>query len=228
MKQIILITDGCSNIGMDPTVAAAHALEEGIVVNVIGVVDQSDIGERGRAEINAIAKAGGGMSRIVAPQNLTQTVQMMTRATVMQTIHQVVQRQLKEVTGQSELEELPMAQRAKVVQMMDDLSETSDLQIALLIDTSASMKAKLAAVEDAIRDLMLSLQARQGVSKIAIFHFPGMRTGIEVEMKANWTSDMAKLRHLFHKLNMGGTTPTGPALLKVVHFFVEGRLPDAI
>lgn len=228
MKQIILITDGCSNIGIDPTIASAHALEEGIVVNVIGVVDQSEIGARGRLEISEIAKAGGGMSRIVNARQLTQTVQMMTRATVMQTIHQVVKQQLQQVTGQTELEQLPLEQRAQVVQVMDDLTETTSLDIALLVDTSASMRSKLQAVEEAIQDLMLSLQARQGESRCAIFHFPGSHSGVEVEMKADWTADMKQLGRMFSQLNIGGTTPTGPALLKVVRFFVEGRLPDAI
>lgn len=228
VKQIILITDGCSNIGVNPVTAAAHALAEDIVVNVIGVIDQGDIGDRGRSEINEIAQAGGGMSRIVTSAKLAQTVQMMTRQTVVQTIHNVVRQQLQALTGESELETLSPEKRGQVVQLMDDLSETSALQIALLIDTSASMKPKLAAVETAIQDLMLSLQARQGESELAVFHYPGSRAGHEVEMKMNWTSDLVQMQHLFSRLNMGGTTPTGPALMKVIRFFVEGRLPDVI
>lgn len=228
MKQIIVITDGCSNIGMNPVIAAAHALSEDIIVNVIGVVDQGEVGERGRAEINDIANAGGGMSRIVTSANLARTVQMMTRQTVMQTIQSVVRQQLQQMTGQSELEALSPHQRGQVVQLMDDLSETSSLQVALLIDTSASMKPKLTFVEEAIHDLLLSMQARQGVSEIAVFHFPGSRTGMEVEMKADWTSDIQRVQQLFTTISMGGTTPTGPALMKVIRFFVEGRLPDVI
>lgn len=228
MKQIILITDGCSNIGINPVTAAAHALAEDIVVNVVGVIDQGEIGVRGRSEINEIAQAGGGMSRIVTSAKLAQTVQMMTRQTVVQTIHNVVRQQLQELTGQSELETLSPQQRGQVVQLMDDLSETSALQIALLIDTSASMKPKLAAVEAAIQDLMLSLQARQGESEIAVFHFPGSRAGVDVELRTNWTSDLIQMQQLFRTISMGGTTPTGPALMKVIRFFVEGRLPDAI
>ena len=65
MRQIIFVTDGCSNEGMSPVVAAAHALAEGIVVNVIGVMEQGELGQKGTAEISEIAKAGGGISRIV-------------------------------------------------------------------------------------------------------------------------------------------------------------------
>ena len=46
MKQILLITDGCSNVGpvrFWPT----HALQDGIVVNVVGVLDYGTIGELG-------------------------------------------------------------------------------------------------------------------------------------------------------------------------------------
>ncbi len=39
MKQIILITDGCSNVGISPVIAAAHAKAEGIVVHVVGIAD---------------------------------------------------------------------------------------------------------------------------------------------------------------------------------------------
>ena len=47
MKQIILVTDGCSNVGVSPVSAAAQAYEEGVVVNVIGIVDRSEYGEYG-------------------------------------------------------------------------------------------------------------------------------------------------------------------------------------
>lgn len=60
MKQILLITDGCSNVGASPVMAAAHALQEGITVNVAGVIDYGTIGELGSLEIAEIAKAGGG------------------------------------------------------------------------------------------------------------------------------------------------------------------------
>ncbi len=51
-------------------VAAAHAQAEGIVVNVVGVIDQGELGERGAEEIREIADAGGGMSRIVLQASL--------------------------------------------------------------------------------------------------------------------------------------------------------------
>ena len=65
MKQILLITDGCSNVGVSPVIAAAQAQTEGVTVNVIGVIDHGELGVLGSEEIQEIAAAGGGMSRIV-------------------------------------------------------------------------------------------------------------------------------------------------------------------
>lgn len=95
MKQILLITDGCSNVGESPVLAAAHARQEGITVNVVGVVDYGTIGELGSREIADIAKAGGGLSRIASTSQLAQTIQMMTRKTVVQTIQQAVNKEVK-------------------------------------------------------------------------------------------------------------------------------------
>lgn len=231
MKQILLITDGCSNVGMDPVVAAAHANDEGIVVNVIGVVDHGELGQRGEREVTEIAEAGGGMHRIVTSKELGRTVQMMTRQTVANTIQQVVSKELKSITGGKDMEDLPMEQRAKVVQVMDELNETSSLRVVLLIDTSASMKPKLPAVEEAIRDLMLSLEAREGQSELAVLHFPGKgeQSG-SAEVDVDWTSQLAQIQKMFYKLNMKGATPTGPAIMKAVEYYgrSEGILCEDI
>lgn len=219
MKQILLITDGCSNVGESPVMAAAHALQEGITVNVVGVIDYGAIGELGSREIADIAKAGGGISRIVSTPQLAQTMQMMTRKTVVQTIQQAVNKEVKKILGQGTLDDLHPAQRSKVVTVVDELTETSALRIALLIDASASMKPKLAAVENAIRDLALSLEAREGISQIAVFHFPGRNSGEDVTLDADWTSDLSGIRSLFSRLRMRGTTPTGPAIFKVLEHY---------
>ena len=47
IKQILLITDGCSNQGEDPIAMAALAREQGITVNVIGVMENDVIDEKG-------------------------------------------------------------------------------------------------------------------------------------------------------------------------------------
>ena len=65
INQILLITDGCSNQGEDPIAMAALANEQGITVNVIGVIDQDVIDEKGVKEIEGISMAGNGVSQIV-------------------------------------------------------------------------------------------------------------------------------------------------------------------
>lgn len=227
MKQILLITDGCSNVGISPVIAAAQAKAEGIVVNVIGLLNEHEIDEMGADEIQEIARAGGGTSRIVTPAKLSQTVQMMTRKTVAHTIQQIVGKELQHILGDDKLESLPLDQRAQVVQVMDDLGETASIKVALLIDTSASMKQKLPAVKEAIYDLQLSLQARTGSSETAVFHFPGAGAHQEeAQMDMDWTRNLANLNRLFYKLNMRGTTPTGPALLKVTEFIIGAPTAD--
>jgi Ca-activated chloride channel family protein len=223
VKQILLITDGCSNVGLSPVVAAAHAHSDGISVNVVGVLDHGDVGELGAAEIDEIARAGGGLSRMVNTRQLSQTVQMMTRKTVVQTIQLAVQKELKHVLGNESIEALPPEKRGEVVRVIDELGESSSLQVALLIDASASMKPKLAAVEEAIRDLMLSLQARQGKSEISVFHFPGSRHGDDCIMDLGWTDHLNGVNGIFPRLQMGGTTPTGPAIMHVIDFYRQGN-----
>ncbi|WP_256762307.1 VWA domain-containing protein [Cohnella sp. WQ 127256] len=226
MKQILLITDGGSNVGESPIVAAAQAYAEGITVNVAGVVDEGAIGEYGAAEIAEIARAGGGISQIVTSRQLSRTVQMMTRQTVAGTIRHAVNQELRQLFGVDNVGALAPPKRAEVVKVMEEMEETMSLSIALLIDASASMKPKLAAVEEAIRDLTLSLQARTGSSQVSVFHFPGDAQHAYCVMDAGWTSNASKIGSLFGRIRMRGTTPTGPALLQVVDFIREtcGRI----
>ena len=222
MKQILLITDGCSNVGMNPVVAAAHAKSEGIAVNVVGVVERDETFSAAQEEIDEIAKAGGGMSRLVNTRQLSQTVQMMTRKTVVTTIQQAVNKELKQVFGSDSIEALPPEKRGEVVRVIDELGENSALRVALLIDASASMKPKLQAVEEAIRDLVLSLQSRAGKSEIAVFHFPDSDADGGAVCDLDWTDNVAGIRRILPKLQMRGTTPTGPALMQVIDFFHRG------
>lgn len=224
MKQILLITDGCSNVGESPVLAAAHARQEGVTVNVVGVVDYGTIGELGGREIADIARAGGGLSRIVGTPQLAQTIQMMTRKTVVQTIQQAVNKEVQKILGEGSLEDLPPQQRSQVVTVVDELTETSPLRIALLIDASASMKPKLGAVEDAIRDLALSLEAREGRSELAVFHFPGRSSSEDAVLDMDWTRNVSEVRSLFSRLKMRGATPTGPAIFKVLEYYRYDKL----
>jgi Ca-activated chloride channel family protein len=230
VKQIILITDGCSNSGTSPIVAAAHAYVEGIIVNVIGILDQGDLGQKGALEVGEIARAGGGLSKLVHASQISQTVQMITRQTVVCTIRQTVQEELKKimiskqmsVSNSDPIEVLPPEQRAQVIEVMDEMVDSVPLRMSLLLDTSASMKSKWSAVIDAIHDLGLSLQARQGANDISVYRFPSTSSmNSACDRLLNSTNQLAKMGELFYNIEMKGTTPTGPAILEVVQYMSQ-------
>ena len=211
MKQILLITDGCSNRGSDPVEAARIARGLGIAVNVIGIVDGGDLNSAGRREVTEIAEAGGGMSRIVEARQLAMTMQMMTKHTVQMTIQQVVNKELRQLIG-TDAEGLPPEKRSDVAEMVDRLGDEAKMQLVLAIDTSASMHDKLATVREAIRDLQIGLDVRKGDCEVAIITFPG--DGKEDVAVVSDFSQQADLSKLMNLLRANGGTPTGPALEK--------------
>lgn len=222
LKQILLITDGCSNKGEDPAAMASLAQEQGITVNVIGVLDRDTLDEKGHAEIEEIALAGGGISQVVYAEQLSETVQMVTRKAMTQTLQGVVNSELKQILGsETSIEELPPDQRGEVMEVVDELGETSNLEVLVLIDTSASMTFKLPTVKEALLDLSLSLNARQGNNAFSVYVFPGKRK--DVQKLLDWTPQLDKLTGVFPKLAAGGVTPTGPALREAVSAFQPNR-----
>ena len=176
LKQILLITDGCSNQGEDPIAMAALAKEQGITVNVIGVMEQDVIDEKGLTEIEGIALVGRwGKSNCVCSK-LSQTVQMVTRKAMTQTIQGVVNQELQQILGRSQtIEDLPPEKRGEVMEVVDELGETVELEVLILVDTSASMKHKLPTVKEALLDLSLSLNAVRVKINFLFLYFPGKR-----------------------------------------------------
>mgnify|MGYP005606686483 FL=1 len=222
LKQILLITDGCSNQGIDPAAMAALAREQGITVNVIGVVENDSIDEQGMKEIEAIASAGGGVSQVVYAQSLSQTVQMVTRKAMTTTIQGVVNKELTQILGKStSIEDLPPDKRGEVIEVVDELSETSELHLLILVDTSASMKHKLPTVKESLIDLSISLNARVGKNKFSVFIFPGKKD--DVEKLLDWTPKLESLSKVFSKLSPRGITPTGPAISEAIRYFSKKR-----
>ncbi|RLQ91677.1 VWA domain-containing protein [Falsibacillus albus] len=222
LKQILLITDGCSNHGDDPIAIAALAKEQGITVNVIGVMENDVIDESGMQEIEGIAMSGGGVSQVVYAQQLSQTVQMVTRKAMTQTLQGVINKELKQILGSSaSVEELPPEKRGEVMEVVDELGETVDLEVLILVDTSASMKHKLPTVKEAMLDLSLSLNARMGENRFSVFVFPGKKK--DVEKLLDWTPRLETLTSTFSKLSSGGITPTGPAIQEALTQFKKKR-----
>ena len=222
LKQILLITDGCSNQGEDPVAMAALAKEKGITVNVIGVMENDVIDEKGLLEIERIAASGNGISQVVYAEQLSQTVQMVTRKAMTQTLQGVVNRELRQILGQSNsLEELSPEVRGEVMEVVDELGETANVEVLVLIDSSASMKFKLPTVKDALLDLSLSLNARMGNNRFSVFVFPGKKK--EVEKLLRLDPNLEALTSIFPKLTTGGITPTGPALREAMSQFNQKR-----
>ncbi|MCD8501001.1 MAG: VWA domain-containing protein [Bacillaceae bacterium] len=222
LKQILLLTDGCSNSGEDPVAIAALAREEGITVNVIGVVEDDRISEKGINEIKEIALSGGGISQVVYARQLAKTVQMVTRKAMTQTIHGVVNKELAQILGDGkELEDLPPEKRGQVMEVVDELGETMDLEVLILVDTSASMSNKLAMVQEALIDLSISLNSRIGANRFSLYSFPGKRK--DIDKLVGWTPKIESLTGVFHKLSSGGITPTGPALQEALNKFSSVR-----
>ncbi|SDZ66326.1 Ca-activated chloride channel family protein [Evansella caseinilytica] len=217
LRQLLLLTDGCSNSGEDPVAIAALAKEEGVTVNVIGIVNDGEMSEHGITEVEAIAKSGGGISQIVYARQLSQTVQMVTRKAMTQTIHGVVNREIAQILGEEkEMEDLEPEKRGQLMEVVDELGETLDLEVFILVDTSASMKNKLPMVQEALVDLSVSLRSRTGNNEFALYSFPGKRS--DIEKLISWTPHFDSLAGAFKKMSTSGVTPTGPAIQEALRF----------
>ncbi|WP_226038348.1 vWA domain-containing protein [Aquibacillus saliphilus] len=224
LKQILLITDGCSNKGEDPSAVAALAAQQGITVNVIGILedDQSE-DPTGLKEVEEVAMSGGGVSQLVYQKALSQTVQTVTKQAMTLTLQGVVNQELKQILGPNQsLEELPPEQRGEVMEVVEDLGETCDLEVLVLVDTSASMHNKLPTVQEALVDLSVSMNARIGRNRFAIFSFPGKRKDINKVL--DWSPKLESMSSIFPKLTSGGITPTGPALKQAMYQFGKKSL----
>lgn len=130
-----------------------------------------------------------------------------------QTIQGIVNKELKHILGSNgSIEALPPEKRGDVLEVVDELGETVDLDILVLVDTSASMKPKLETVKEALLDLSLSLNARMGNNQFSVFIFPGKRK--ETEKLLDWTPKLESLAAIFPKLQTGGITPTGRPFMR--------------
>jgi len=219
LKQILLITDGCSNSGMNPVQAAKQAFQNGVIVNVIGVLEkhQSEL-DPSFQEVEKIAQAGGGIHQVVYKEDLSQTVQAVTMQAMSQTLQGVVHQELKHIFGENHtLDDLEPAKRGEVMEVVDDLGESCQLDVFILVDTSASMRDKLPTVKEALLDLSVNLDARNGVNHLAIYQFPHHKETIGIIH--DWTETLTEMSVIFPKLISSGMTPTGPAIFEALDQF---------
>lgn len=227
LRQILLITDGCSNRGEDPRAVAALAHEQGITVNVIGILDERIENSSALREVEEIASSGGGMSQLVYKENLSQTVQMVTRQAMNQTIQGYIQKELTQILGDEQtLEDIEPEKRGEIMEVVEDMGETCNLEVLVLIDTSASMHDKLEMVKEALIDLSVSLNARIGENSFSVFSFPGKRR--DTNKIYDWSPRLDEVSAIFPKLTSGGVTPTGPALKEAIYEFGREGIVDRI
>ncbi|WP_174615354.1 VWA domain-containing protein [Virgibacillus ihumii] len=224
LKQILLITDGCSNKGENPAATAALAYQQGISVNVIGIMedDQTEQPE-GFQEVEEIAMSGGGVSQIVYKQSLSQTVKTVTQQAMTQTLQGFVNKELKQILGSEQsMEDIEPEKRGEIMEVVEDMGETCDLEVLVMVDTSASMHNKLPTVKEALIDLSVSLNARIGRNRFCIYSFPGRRT--EIQKVFDWSPKLDSISTVFPKLTSGGITPTGPAIREAIYQFSRKSL----
>jgi len=224
LKQILLLTDGCSNQGEDPAAAAALAYQQGITVNVIGILDQDESEEsHGLQEVEDIALSGGGVSQIVYSEALSQTVQMVTKQAMNQTLQGFVNKELQQILGKNQtLEDIEPDKRGEIIEVVEELGETTNLEIIILLDTSASMHHKLLMVKESLIDLSISLNARVGKNRFSIYSFPGKRKDIQKVL--DWSPKLDSISSVFPKITSGGITPTGPAIREAMYQFGKKSL----
>ncbi|AXI07556.1 VWA domain-containing protein [Oceanobacillus sp. 143] len=224
LKQILLLTDGCSNRGEDPSVTAALAYQQGITVNVIGILDDDQTEDSAELkEIEEISLSGGGVSQIVYSESLSQTVQMVTKQAMTQTLQGFVNKELKQILGSNQtIEDLDPEKRGEIMEVVEDLGETSDLEVLVLVDTSASMHDKLQTVKESLIDLSISLNSRIGRNRFAIYSFPGKRK--DIQKVFDWSPRLDAISTVFPKLTSGGITPTGPAIREAMYQFGKKSL----
>lgn len=223
LQQILLITDGYSNKGEDPAAVATLAKQSGITVNVIGILEEKATQSSGLREVEDIALCGGGMSQIVYKESLSQTVQMVTKQAMNQTIQGFVNKELANILGDDkEMSDIEPEKRGEVMEVVEEIEETCNLEVIVLVDTSASMTSKLETVKEALIDLSISLNARTGDNQFSVYRFPSKRK--DVEKVYGWSGELKSISSVFPKLTSGGITPTGPALKEAIKQLSKRRL----
>src|SRR5690625_1942987 len=168
--------------------------------------------------------AGGGISQLVYKQLLSQTVQMVTKQAMTQTLQGFVNLELKEILGYEQtMEDLDPEKRGEIMEVVEDMGETCDLEVVVLIDTRASMRDKLPTVKEALIDMSLSLNARIGRNRFCIYQLPSKRNK-DIEKVIDWSTKLDNISKIFPKLTSGGITPTGPAIKEAIYQFSKKSL----
>ncbi len=219
-KQIILVTDGESNVGVNPVTVAKCANKKGIIISTIGIIEGKDK-ENPMAEVQNIADAGGGICEFTDINNFSKTMEMVTQASVYKTIEHAVNKELKDILG-TEIKETHPESRKKITNIIDKLGEEVTLKCCIIIDCSGSMINKINIAKNSILNLLRVLRLRKGKTEIAVIGYPG-REGENHTLLCDFTEDIINLERGFQNISVGGTTPTGYALECAMNLLLEKK-----
>lgn len=210
IKQIIVVTDGQSNVGGDPVEAAAKAYESGIIVNTIGIVDSKNRNDKALDEIIDIARAGGGSYEYTCIEQLFQTMQGLTYKTINQTLKDVVSQHLQEMIGE-DISSMEPKSRNKILNYIDGFSDDVGLRACILLDSSGSMSNKIHIAKYSSLNLIHSLEGRRGKTELAVLAFPGDRLH-SCTILHRFGDSTERLEKSIYNLDPKGGTPTALAI----------------
>lgn len=217
-KQIILATDGESNVGVDPIEVAREAFKEGITISTIGIIEKGSK-EKPLAEVQKIAEVTKGIWEITDIDNFSSTMEMVTQKSIQRTIEQAVSKELKSILGQ-DLEELHPESRKKIIDVIDKMDKEIDIKCCVVIDCSASMSKKIDIAKRSILNLFRVLKIRKGKIIISVIGYPDGNSAY-VKVLCPFTESMVNLEEAIQDIKVGGTTPTGIALQKAVELLTN-------
>ncbi len=219
IREIILVTDGQSNIGGDPVEAARQALRKNITVSTIGIIDQKEQQEKPFEEVINIADAGGGHYEYTYIDNLSQTIHTLSHKTVTSTIQDAVNKQLKELIG-NDLNHMPPESRSKVLNYIDKYSDEIPICCCVLMDCSGSMASKIHSARNSILDLLDSFQNRKGKIDLAVVGFPGDQVDT-CKVLHHFNDHFSEMERNLYQMKPKGGTPTATAINYAVKLIEE-------
>lgn len=218
LKQMIIISDGQSNIGPSPEEMAALALENFIVVNTIGIIDKRE--EAHILEMENIAERGGGICELTDIRGLADTLSRVTVKSIYSTVEEMVSEEIKEILDVS-IEDINPQERYKFVRLVDKIGDEIDLRCLILLDISGSMEKKIEIAKQSIFELLFFLEERTGESNIGVMVFPAKDS--YCKLLCDFTQDLNILKESIKSIKTGGTTPTGFAIEEAIKVFEEDR-----
>lgn len=220
LRQIILATDGESNVGVNPVDVAKEAYKKGITVSTIGIIEGKEK-ESPMVEAHNIAEAGGGICELTDIKDFSRTMEMVTQRSVYKTIEQAVNKELKNILG-TKLNDTPPDTRNEIINIIDKYGEESILKCCVLIDCSGSMSKKINIAKNSVLNLLKVLKSRKGKAEIAVMGYSGDLED-SPNMLCDFTENIVELEKGLQKITIGGTTPTGPALNWAIKMIIKEK-----